>query len=271
MQKLTQAGFKPTAQSRSSAAVPAGKVIDTEPSQGVELQAGSPVTVFVSSGPAQMNVPEVTGQSEAEARASLRAAGLHAGAVTKQEAPGQAPGTVLSQSPSAGSPVRSGEAVSLVVAKAPQEVTVPRVVGKKQERAEGELIGAGFAAKSITRTVTDEAEAGIVLQQSPAARTQGQAGRHNHDHGGCARSADHAQHDHDDHARAEHHPDSAGRRARRSMTLTVALLAGGLSSEHEVSLASGRAVREGLERAGHRVSWVEIGRDGAWRCDGASG
>jgi D-alanine-D-alanine ligase len=55
--------------------------------------------------------------------------------------------------------------------------------------------------------------------------------------------------------------------ARRSAakTLTVALLAGGRSSEHEVSLASARAVREGLERAGHEVRWVEIGRDGVWR------
>jgi D-alanine-D-alanine ligase len=48
--------------------------------------------------------------------------------------------------------------------------------------------------------------------------------------------------------------------------LTVALLAGGRSSEHDVSLASARAVREGLERAGHEVLQVEIGRDGAWRC-----
>jgi D-alanine-D-alanine ligase len=48
-------------------------------------------------------------------------------------------------------------------------------------------------------------------------------------------------------------------------TLTVALLAGGRSSEHDVSLASARAVREGLERAGHQVRWVEIERDGAWR------
>ncbi len=168
MRKLKQAGFKPVAQSRSSTTVPAGKVIDTEPSQGVAVLAGSPVTVFVSSGPPQVTVPEVTGQSEAEARASLRAAGLHAGTVTKQEGQGQAPGTVLSQTPSAGSPVPSGEAVNLVVAKAPQEVTVPRVVGKKKERAEGELIGAGFAAKSITRTVSSEAEVGIVLQQSPA-------------------------------------------------------------------------------------------------------
>jgi eukaryotic-like serine/threonine-protein kinase len=165
--KLTQAGFKPTAQSRSSTSVPAGTAISTEPSQGVPLLEGSPVTVFVSSGPPQVDVPEVSGQSEAEARASLRAAGLRAGTVTKQEAPGQPAGTVLSQSPAAGSPLHSGEAVDLVVAKASQEVTVPRVVGKKQERAEGELIGAGFTAKSTTRTVTNEAEVGLVLQQNP--------------------------------------------------------------------------------------------------------
>jgi D-alanine-D-alanine ligase len=51
-------------------------------------------------------------------------------------------------------------------------------------------------------------------------------------------------------------------------TLAVALLAGGRSSEHDVSLASARAVREGLERAGHEVRWVEIERDGTWRHDG---
>jgi D-alanine-D-alanine ligase len=51
-------------------------------------------------------------------------------------------------------------------------------------------------------------------------------------------------------------------------TLAVALLAGGRSSEHEVSLASARAVREGLERAGHEVRWVEIERDGGWLHDG---
>jgi beta-lactam-binding protein with PASTA domain/predicted Ser/Thr protein kinase len=174
--KLTQAGFKPTVQNRSSTSVPAGTVIATEPSQGVAVVAGSPVTVFVSTGPPQVDVPEVTGQSEAEARATLRAAGLHAGAVTKREEPGQVAGTVLSQSPAVGVPVHSGEAVNLVVAKAPQEVAVPRVVGKKKERAEGELIGAGFAAKSITRTVSSEAEVGLVLQQSPAGGTKAKSG-----------------------------------------------------------------------------------------------
>ncbi len=174
--KLKQAGFKPNAQNRSSTSVESGKVISTEPSQGVPLLAGSPVTVFVSTGPPQVEVPEVVGQSEAEARGSLRAAGLHAGTVTKREEAGQAAGTVLSQLPSAGSSVRSGEAVSLVVAKASQEVAVPRVVGKKQERAEGELIGAGFVVKSATRTVSSVAEVGLVLQQTPAGGTKAKPG-----------------------------------------------------------------------------------------------
>jgi D-alanine-D-alanine ligase len=47
--------------------------------------------------------------------------------------------------------------------------------------------------------------------------------------------------------------------------LRVAVLAGGRSAEHEVSLSSGRAVCEGLQSAGHEVLWVEIERDGTWR------
>jgi D-alanine-D-alanine ligase len=48
----------------------------------------------------------------------------------------------------------------------------------------------------------------------------------------------------------------------------VAVLAGGRSSEHEISLASGAAVRDGLARAGHEPVWVEISREGRWSCDG---
>lgn len=63
--------------------------------------------------------------------------------------------------------------------------------------------------------------------------------------------------------------DTGQRRARASERLTVALLAGGRSSEHDVSLASGAAVRDGLLAAGHEVVWVQIERDGTWRRDGA--
>lgn len=52
--------------------------------------------------------------------------------------------------------------------------------------------------------------------------------------------------------------------------MRVAVLAGGRSSEHEVSLASGEAVREGLATAGHEPIAVEIARDGRWRSGGAA-
>jgi D-alanine-D-alanine ligase len=50
--------------------------------------------------------------------------------------------------------------------------------------------------------------------------------------------------------------------------MRVAVLAGGRSSEHEISLASAEAVREGLTRGGHEPVPVEIGRDGSWTHDG---
>jgi D-alanine-D-alanine ligase len=48
----------------------------------------------------------------------------------------------------------------------------------------------------------------------------------------------------------------------------VAVLAGGRSAEHDVSQSSAASVREGLAAAGHDVTWVDLGRDGSWSCDG---
>jgi D-alanine-D-alanine ligase len=48
----------------------------------------------------------------------------------------------------------------------------------------------------------------------------------------------------------------------------VAVLSGGRSSEHDVSLASGEAVRAGLREAGHEPLDVRISREGRWSLDG---
>ena len=50
--------------------------------------------------------------------------------------------------------------------------------------------------------------------------------------------------------------------------MRVAVILGGRSSEHEVSLHSGRSVAQGLRDAGHEVIEVLIERDGRWLCDG---
>jgi D-alanine-D-alanine ligase len=50
--------------------------------------------------------------------------------------------------------------------------------------------------------------------------------------------------------------------------LKVAVLGGGRSSEHEISLASAASIVGGLEQAGHTPLAIEIGRDGVWRRTG---
>ena len=50
--------------------------------------------------------------------------------------------------------------------------------------------------------------------------------------------------------------------------MRIAVLAGGRSSEHDVSLESAGSVGDGLRAAGHDVVWVELARDGTWRHDG---
>ncbi|HTZ87666.1 MAG TPA: D-alanine--D-alanine ligase family protein [Solirubrobacteraceae bacterium] len=58
--------------------------------------------------------------------------------------------------------------------------------------------------------------------------------------------------------------ETSARTREGTTRLRVAVLSGGRSSEHEVSLSSGAAVREGLESVGHEVVDVRIGRNGRW-------
>ncbi|MFL5901868.1 MAG: D-alanine--D-alanine ligase family protein [Solirubrobacterales bacterium] len=51
--------------------------------------------------------------------------------------------------------------------------------------------------------------------------------------------------------------------------MRIAVLGGGRSSEHDVSLRSAEAVAGGLEEAGHEALRVTISRQGAWSCAGA--
>jgi eukaryotic-like serine/threonine-protein kinase len=167
--KLKEAGFKPTTEKQPSATVASGRVISTDPSAGTEAQAGSSVTVLLSSGPAQTTVPDVIGQSRAAAEATLTNAKLAAGTITQQTSTEQSPGTVLEQSPAAGTSLPAAGTVNLTVAQAPTETAVPDVVGQNEAQAAAALGRAGFAPQAVSQTTTEAAQVGIVLRQSPAA------------------------------------------------------------------------------------------------------
>jgi eukaryotic-like serine/threonine-protein kinase len=165
---LREQGFQPTVESQSSDTVASGLVISTNPAADTEVQVGGPVTVFVSSGPQEASVPEVTNESQANATATLAAAGFKV-AVSKREVAEPAPGTVISQSPNAGSRLKVGGQVTIVVAQAPKQMPIPSVVGQGEAQAQAALTAAGYTSNTVSRTVTDPSKVGVVVQQSPGA------------------------------------------------------------------------------------------------------
>ena len=131
--RLRRAGFAPTTKAQPSATIAAGLVIGTEPPAGTELQVGSAVTLLVSSGPAPVRVPDVTGESLTAAEATLSNAELTLGAVTQQVSSTQSPGTVLSQSPPGGSSVHAGDSVDRDGGAGPQGTLDPE--RRRRERS----------------------------------------------------------------------------------------------------------------------------------------
>jgi eukaryotic-like serine/threonine-protein kinase len=85
---------------QTSASVPAGQVIRSNPGAGAQVLAGTPVNLVVSSGTPR-TVPSVVGLSLGQATAKLQAAGLRVVAVDADGRPVKS-GTVVSADPGAG-------------------------------------------------------------------------------------------------------------------------------------------------------------------------
>jgi len=94
----------------SSGQYPAGVVTRTDPTAGQSLPVGSGVTLFVSSGPAKVTVPDVRGEQRAAATQALTNANLKSTTST-QPSSTDLPGTVITQSPPGGSSVAPGTTV----------------------------------------------------------------------------------------------------------------------------------------------------------------
>ncbi len=173
-QTLEAAGFKVTKTTQSSDTVSKNRVIATDPKAGTKATAGSTVQLVVSTGPKQVAVPNVVGSQIDDARSQLSAKGF--GASTTQQVSDQEPGTVLSQDPAGGATAAPGATISLVVAKASDQVTVPDVTGDDEAGATNTLEGAGFTVKVTDEDVDTPSQEGIVQSQSPSGGSKAKKG-----------------------------------------------------------------------------------------------
>ena len=105
----------------NSATIPRDRLVDTNPALGSTVAYGSTIALKMSSG--EVEVPDVRGMTEDEARELLTSneVGLLLDDVETQPSQDDPPGTVLSQSPDAGSSVAQGTSITVTVAEAPPE------------------------------------------------------------------------------------------------------------------------------------------------------
>jgi serine/threonine-protein kinase len=172
--KLENAGLRANPRTKEDGSVKPDTVIAQSPEEGTELAPDSRVDIIVALAPAessQVTVPDVTGDTQADAESALRDAGLEASAV---ENPSESvpKGSVIMQLPTAGTVVVPGAEVAIVVSSGAPEgaatVSVPNVVGKTRADAEAALRAAGLGVQSIGVSGTSE-KVGEVFEQAPAA------------------------------------------------------------------------------------------------------
>lgn len=173
---LKDAGLVAQTTTASSKDVAEGTVISQAPAAGQQVPEGTSIGITVSSGPANATVPDVTGETESDAQATLKDAGLKSQVVSNYS--DATKGEVYQQVPAAGTVVAPGTVVTIHVsngpAPAPATVTVPGVVGQTQSSATSELQGLGF--KVTASQVATTGVSGQVVAQIPAANTKAPQG-----------------------------------------------------------------------------------------------
>lgn len=120
---LQEAGFEVSHAYDYSDDVEKDKVIKTEPAGGTKAAKGSKVIVTVSNGSEkkEVEVPNLGGLTEAQARDSLTSKKLNAGNVTHENSDSVAAGMVISQNPARGTTVTEGDSVDFVISDGPEQ------------------------------------------------------------------------------------------------------------------------------------------------------
>jgi serine/threonine-protein kinase len=159
---------------RSDSADPTGKiasgsVIRTDPPAGRQVKRDAVITVYVSTGPPSVTVPDVRNQPLAAATATLKQAGFTVNS-TQAFSDTIAAGLVISTSPGGSTSAVKFTAVSVVVSEGPELVTLPDIPnGTDEATAKATLQGLGLQV-AVRKTYGGFLH--VVVAMDPKAGTQ---------------------------------------------------------------------------------------------------
>jgi serine/threonine-protein kinase len=147
----------------------AGKVVDQSPTPGMKVKKGTTVTIRVSQGPVQVDVPDVRNRKQDAARDVLTGQSFQVDVVNRPDDKVPAD-TVIDQQPAAGAKAPKGSKVTLIVSSGREQVAVPNVVGRDQSEA-ANILGQAGLTTAVDAQASDTVPAGRVIRTDPPAAT----------------------------------------------------------------------------------------------------
>jgi eukaryotic-like serine/threonine-protein kinase len=152
-----------------------GTVVGQNPRAGQVVRAGETVDLEVSVGEQTSVLPNVIGQSEADAVASLANARFQVNRV-REPHPTVPAGFVSDQDPEPGEEAPVGAIVTITISQGPEDLRMPRVIGETEANARAELEGMGLVVSVREEIVTNPNQVGRVIAQDPPQNTPVRAG-----------------------------------------------------------------------------------------------
>ncbi|WP_419842441.1 Stk1 family PASTA domain-containing Ser/Thr kinase [Candidatus Poriferisodalis sp.] len=147
-----------------------GLVTEQSISSTEQRPAGTVITLTVSAGRGEVEVPRLVGQTVDDARVTLARLGL-VDRVERLHSTEFSAGTVIRSSPDAGASTERGSVITLVVSDGPEELVVPTLDSfdtTLADRIEAQLRTLGFTVKRVAKEVSNlDVNTNVVRDISP--------------------------------------------------------------------------------------------------------
>lgn len=157
----------------SSDTVEEGQIVSQNPEADETVEKNTTIEVIISSGKGSVDIPNVVGQSEADAVSALTAEGFVSNK-TYSYSSTVASGYVISQSPEGDSQGKKGDTITIEISQGPETVTVPDVTTTYKSEEQARELLTDFNVS--TNSQYSDTPAGIVIGQSLDAGTQAEKG-----------------------------------------------------------------------------------------------
>lgn len=157
----------------SSDTVEEGQIVSQNPEADETVEKNTTIEVIISSGKGSVDIPNVVGQSEADAVSALTAEGFVSNK-TYSYSSTVASGYVISQSPEGDSQGKKGDTITIEISQGPEIVTVPDVTTTYKSEEQARELLTDFNVS--TNSQYSDTPAGIVIGQSLDAGTQAEKG-----------------------------------------------------------------------------------------------